>query len=106
MSRKTDWRESFYNKIYKEVSEETGIPVEKVREAYVGYWKAIKASIEQLDIKRSIPWSEFSKMTKSWNIPRIGKLYISYRNYKIKRRSFKIAETYLKNHKDDNIKEE
>lgn len=67
-----------YSEALKQVSNELGIPVEVVKEAYESYWKFIRESIKSLPLKEDLTKEEFDKLRTNFNIPSIGKLSCTY----------------------------
>lgn len=82
--------------IIKQVSEEMHLPEEVVSMAYKSYWQFIKDTIQKLPLKEDLNEEEFNQLRTGFNIPSLGKLYVSWENYlKTKRR-----HEYLKSKKD------
>ena len=79
------------------VSLDTNIPKEVVEEAYNSFWGFIRESIQALPLKEDLTEEEFSKLKCNFNIPSIGKLYLTYPRYK----SMKERNKYLKAIQDD-----
>lgn len=74
--------ESYYNKIFKEVSEEFNVPIKKIIKAYLLQYRFIVNKIKELPLNRDdITEEEFNKLRTSFNIPSIGKFYCSYKRY-------------------------
>lgn len=67
-----------YSEIIKKVSQETGIPVRVVNLAYKSYWKFIKQKIQTLPLKGNISEEEFNALRTNFNIPNLGKLYLTW----------------------------
>ena len=67
--------------VYKEVSEELGIPVEVVKAAYRSVYCFIVDRIEELPFKRLIPEQEFNQLRTSFNLPSLGKFACPYKYY-------------------------
>ena len=67
-----------YDEIFAQVAKEQGIPKEVIELAYKSGWKFIKQTIEVLPLKEPITEEEFSQYRTNFNIPSIGKLYITY----------------------------
>lgn len=79
---------NYYDKIFKEVSEETGIPYNQVRLAYKYFWKFIKNTFISFPLKNNLTKEEFEKLRCSFNVPYLGKIGCSWDRYK------KITEKY------------
>ena len=71
-----------YDKLFQEVIEkvsiEKGLPKEVVLVAYRSYWEFIKKTIQELSLKEDITEEEFNQLRTNFNIPSIGKLYITW----------------------------
>lgn len=71
-----------YDKLFQEVIEkvsiEKGLPKEVVLVAYRSYWEFIKKTIQELNLKEDITEEEFNQLRTNFNIPSIGKLYITW----------------------------
>ena len=80
-----------YDKLFQEVIEkvsiEKGLPKEVVLVAYRSYWEFIKKTIQELNLKEDITEEEFNQLRTNFNIPSIGKLYITWdKLIKVKKR--------------------
>lgn len=64
--------------VYKEVSEELGIPKEVVDRAYRDFWNFTKEVFESIPIQSIKTEEDFNKIRASMNIPKFGKLYTSW----------------------------
>lgn len=82
------------NEIYKAVSSQTDIPVDKVKRIYTSYWRAVREHIISLPLKEDLTDDEFMALRPNINIPSIGKLYVTLDRYKA------MKKTYNKNIKD------
>lgn len=67
-----------YYEIISKVSQETGIPVKVVDLAYKSYWKFIKQEIQALPLKGDISEEEFNSLRTNFNIPSLGKFYLTW----------------------------
>jgi hypothetical protein len=68
--------------ILEKVSIDTNIPKEVVIEAYNSFWGFIRDSIQALPLKEDLTEEEFNKLKCNFNIPSIGKLYVTYPRYR------------------------
>lgn len=76
------------DEILNKVSLDTNIPKEVVEEAYNSFWGFIRESIQALPLKEDLTEEEFNELKVNFNIPSIGKLYLTYDRYKsLKERS-------------------
>lgn len=64
------------------VSENLNMPKEVVETAYMSFWEYIRESIQALPFKEDLTEEEFSKLKCNFNIPSIGKLYVTYPRYR------------------------
>lgn len=60
--------------IFKEASEQLNLPDDYIEKVYKSYWKAIRETLKNIDLKK-MSLEECSKSKTSINIPSIGKLY-------------------------------
>ena len=89
--------------ILDKVSLDLNIPKEVVIEAYNSFWGFIRESIQALPLKEDLTEEEFNKLKCNFNIPSIGKLYLTYSRYKsMKERNkyFKVLQNDYNNKKD------
>lgn len=59
-----------------------GLSPKLVNGAYIGFWKFIRAHIQELPLKEDMSPEEFSKLKTNFNIPSLGKLYCTYERWK------------------------
>lgn len=92
-----------YNKplraIIKDVSQELNLPEEVVLVAYRSYWEFIRKTIEVLPLKNEITEEDFNKLRTNFNIPSIGKLYVTWD----KVQSTKKRRIYLQQIRENNV---
>lgn len=67
--------------IIDKVSKDLNLPKEVVKEAYMSFWGFIRESIQSLPLKEDLTEEEFNKLKVNFNIPSIGKLYVTYPRY-------------------------
>ncbi len=72
------YNDPLFQRAIKEVAAKHNLPVEVVTVAYRSYWEFIKATAQALELKGDITEEEFSKMRPNFNIPSLGKLYITW----------------------------
>lgn len=89
-----------YTDIIKKVSEELNIPKEVVDKTYKAYWQSIRTHIQSLPLKEDISEEDFLKLRTNFNIPSIGKLYVTLDRFKRCKKRFEI----IKNLKELNNK--
>lgn len=89
--------------IINKVSKDLNLPAEVVKEAYMSFWGFIRESIQSLPLKEDLTEEEFAKLKVNFNIPSIGKLYVTYPRYvAMKKRSkyFKELQNDYNNKED------
>ena len=86
----------------EEVSKNLNIPKEVVGAAYMSFWEYIRESIQSLPLKEDLTEEDFSKLKCNFNIPSIGKLYVTYPRY----RALKDRIKYFKTFQNDNNNKE
>ena len=67
-----------YPDIIGKVSEELNLPKEVVDKTYKAFWLFINKSIQSLPLKEDISEEEFSRLRTNFNIPRLGKLCVTW----------------------------
>lgn len=88
--------DKLFQKIIKEISLKENLPPEVITVAYRSYWEFVKATAQALELKGEITEDEFNKLRPNFNIPSIGKLYITW----MKLCNVKKRRVYLENLKD------
>ena len=69
--------DKLFQSIIEQVSTKHNLPKEVVLVAYRSYWEFIKQTIQELNFK-DITEEEFNNMRTNFNIPSIGKLYVTW----------------------------
>ena len=70
-----------YEDILNKVAIDLGIPIEVVKLAYKSYWEFIRQTIQSLPLKDNLSEEEFSKLRTNFNIPSLGKLYVTWNRF-------------------------
>jgi hypothetical protein len=92
--------DKLFQKIIKELAVKHNLPEEVITVAYRSYWEFVKSTIKELELKEGITEEEFNKLRTNFNIPSIGKLYVTWDKLeKIKKRRIYIKN--LREKKDD-----
>ena len=86
-----------YPDIIGKVSQEMDIPLEVVDTAYKSYWKFIKQTIQSLPLKDDISEEEFAKLRTNFNVPSLGKLYVTWNRLIGCKKRFEIIKKLGKN---------
>lgn len=90
-----------YSDIFDKVSKELNLPKSIVEETYKSYWKFIKTHIEALPLKEDISEENFNKLRTNFNIPSLGKLYVTWDKVLKSRKQYNIIK---KNREKNNAK--
>lgn len=77
-----------YLDVTEQVSKELNIPIEVVNLAYRSFWAFIKDTIKALPLKGDLSEEEFNKLRTNFNIPSIGKLYVTSDKYERMKKRF------------------
>lgn len=67
--------------VIQKVAKDIGMKPSRVHDIYYAYWKFIKTTIEDLPLKNDLKFDEFKKLRVNFNIPRLGKLYVTVDDY-------------------------
>lgn len=94
--------EKYYKNIIEDISEEFNVPKSEIIDILLSQFRFIKENIQKLPLNRDdITEEEFNKMRTSFNVPSIGKFYITYKKYSgIKKRN-----QYLKEIKNGRVQD-
>ena len=86
-----------YLDIINKVSQEISLPPEVVDTAYKSYWKFIKQTVQSLPLKDDISEEEFAKLRTNFNVPSLGKLYVTWNRLIGCKKRFEIIKKLGKN---------
>ena len=67
--------------ILNNVSRTLGISPNVIEKVYKAYWLYIKTTIEALPLKDNLNEEEFLKLRTNFNIPSLGKLYVTWNRF-------------------------
>ena len=67
--------------ILNNVSRTLGISPDVIEKVYKAYWLYIKTTIEALPLKDNLNEEEFIKLRTNFNIPSLGKLYVTWNRF-------------------------
>lgn len=87
-----------YPDVITHTSELLGIPVKVVETAYKSSWEFIRKTIENLPLA-SCDEEEFGKLRTNFNIPSLGKLYVTYDKIVGNRKRYEYIKTLMENDK-------
>lgn len=93
-----------FKDIITKVAEDNNIPVDIVSKAYKAYWMYIRNSVQNIPLKEELTEAEFSLLKPNFNIPSLGKLYVTYDKYKGVKKRFNYIKLLRK--RNENIKED
>lgn len=82
-----------YEEIISKVAEDNNLDREFVDKVYKLFWFSIKEKIKELPLKDALSEEEFNRLTTNFNIPSLGKLYVTYDKYQSVKRKF----NYIRN---------
>lgn len=91
-----------YKEAAEKVSEKLNISTDIVELAYQSFWLFARNHIESLPLKDDLTEEEFHKYQTNINVPSLGKLNCTYKDYLGIKQRYKYLKNRLKN---DDIKE-
>lgn len=68
-------------KFITEIAEELNLPVDLVERVCIHQWTFIRDKIKNLPLDKELTEEEFGKLRVSFNLPKLGKLYTTYKAY-------------------------
>lgn len=68
--------------LIKKVANEVDFPEEVVNRAYISSWEFIKNHISNLPLKDDLTEEQFKVLRTNFNLPSLGKFYLTYDDYK------------------------
>ncbi len=77
-----------------QVSKELNLPYDVCYRAYMAMWKFILTKTQELPLSEDMPVEEFSKLRPNFNLPSLGKLFITTDNFEKKNRRIKIIKSF------------
>lgn len=86
-----------YPDIIDKVSRELNLPGEVIDKTYRAYWLFIKDHIQSLPLKDDLNEEDFAKLRTNFNIPSIGKLYVTWNRLVGCKKRFEIIKKLRKN---------
>ena len=89
--------------IIKEVAQELDLPFEVCRLAYTSAWKFMYEKISEMSLK-GIDAEEFKTLRTNFNMPSLGKFYVTEETRQKTQRRIDYMEKYVKEVKDDKSK--
>lgn len=88
------------NDIYKKVGDDLLIQKDIIKAIYRAYWLFIKTKIQEISFEENLTEEQFNDIITSFNLPKLGKLSVTYDKYqKIQRKNKHIK--YEAKHKKD-----
>ena len=67
--------------IILDVSRNLDISPDVIEKVYKAYWSFIKETIQALPLKDNLSEEEFSTLKTNFNVPSLGKLYITWNRF-------------------------
>ena len=67
--------------IILDVSRNLDISPDVVEKVYKAYWSFIKETIQALPLKDNLSEEEFSTLKTNFNVPSLGKLYVTWNRF-------------------------
>lgn len=86
--------------IVNKLSSELNLPPKVIEEIYRSYWYFIKNKISSLSLKDVKDEKEFNNLRTNFNIPNIGKLSCSYKEWLTTKNNYKRLTNGNKDKKD------
>ena len=86
-----------YSDIINKVSEELNLPRELVENTYKAYWNFIRSTVEELPLKTELTQLEYKNLRTNINMPRLGKLYVTWNRLIGCKKRFEIIKKLRKN---------
>lgn len=80
--------------IIQRVADGMELPYDVCYKAYMSAWKFPLIKIQELPLHEDMPIEEFKKLRVNFNMPSLGKLYITPENFERKNRKLKIIHKY------------
>lgn len=89
-----------YLDVINKVSKKLSLSAPLVDKVYKAYWLYIKQYIQTLPLKENIGEDEFAKLKTNFNIPSLGKLYITWDKFIKDKKNFETIKR-LKEYVED-----
>lgn len=89
-----------FKDIIIKVAKDNNLPEDIVSKTYKAYWMYIRNSIQSIPLKEDLTEAEFSLLKPNFNIPSLGKLYVSYDKYKGVKKRFEYIKLLRKRNED------
>lgn len=70
-----------YQEIIKQVANQMGLPPKYVDKVYRAYWKEIYTYVTSLPLKEDLTEEQLVALRPNVNIPKLGKLNVTWENY-------------------------
>ena len=82
------------DEIIRKVADEMGLPFDVCRRAYISSWEFIKMKAEELPLSTDFPIEQFKTLRPNFNLPSLGKLYITEETFEHARRKYLMMMRY------------
>ena len=94
-----------YKEAYSKVAKELGLSEKIIEQVYRSFWAYIKDTVTTLPLE-GLSEEEFNSIKTSFNIPRLGKLFVKYNKLKqiqnVRRNKHKENKTHVHSSCDNN----
>ena len=87
----------------RQVAKELDLPYDVCHKAYMSSWKFILDHIQALPLSADLPVEEFRKLRPNFNVPSLGKFYVTEDLFKKKNEKYLLIQKYKElKHAEDN----
>ena len=86
--------------IIQQVAGEMGLPYDVCHKAYMSAWKFVNDKAQELPMDHNMSLEEFKRLRPNFNMPSLGKLYISEENFERTKKRFLCIEKFKKEHRN------
>ena len=76
----------------KQVAKEMNLPVDVCKKAYMSAWKFILTKIQGFQLSDELPIEEFRQLRTNFNMPSLGKFYLTEETFQKKLKRFQILK--------------
>lgn len=89
----------------QEVATELGLPFEVCKRAYLSSWEFVKATAQALPLKEDLTDEQFLQLRPNFNLPSLGKLFVTKDNYRRKKNKFLHIKELQKGNHGNNLQD-
>lgn len=84
------------DEIIKQVANELELPYDVCHKAYMSAWKFVLDHIQELPLSADLPTEEFRKLRPNFNMPSLGKFYVTEELFTRKNEKYLLIQKYKK----------